>query len=99
MTVRRRSFVSTFSRDRLPVMYEEGEFVDAGGLVSYGPDVSEAYRRAATYVDRILKGANPADLAVEQPIKFELVVNLSAAKELGLTIPQSLVFRADKVIQ
>jgi putative ABC transport system substrate-binding protein len=96
---RRAEIVGAFSRDRLPAMYEVGEFVDAGGLVSYGPDVRDTYRRAAAYVDRIFKGANPADLPMEQPTKFELVINLRTANVLGLRVPQPLLLRADKVIR
>jgi putative ABC transport system substrate-binding protein len=94
----RRRLVDLAAKNRLPAVYSWREFVDAGGLMSYGPDLSELFRRAATYVDKILKGAKPADLAVEQPTKFELAINLKTAKALGLTIPQSLL-RANEVIQ
>jgi len=86
-------------KSRLPAIYSDSQFVDAGGLMSYGPNYDHLFRRAATYVDKILRGAKPADLPVEQPTRFELVINLKTAKTLGLTIPQSLLLRADEVIQ
>jgi putative ABC transport system substrate-binding protein len=86
-------------KSRLPSMYAFEQYVDAGGLMYYGADEAESYRRVAYYVDRILKGAKPADLPVEQPTKFELVINLKTAKQIGVTIPQSMLYRADKVIK
>jgi putative ABC transport system substrate-binding protein len=87
------------TKNRLPAIYARGDYVDSGGLISYGADEAETYRRAAYYVDRILKGAKPADLPVEQPMKFELVINLKTAKTLGLTIPPMVLMRAQKVVK
>jgi ABC-type uncharacterized transport system substrate-binding protein len=87
------------AKNRLLSMYPARDFVDAGGLMFYGGNILEAYRRAAVYVDKILKGAKPADLPVEQPVKFDMVISLKAAKALGLTIPQSVLRRADEVVQ
>jgi putative tryptophan/tyrosine transport system substrate-binding protein len=95
----RKRIVIFATRQRLPAMYPYREFVTLGGLMSYSPNYAEAFRRAAVFVDKILKGAKPADLPVEQPATFELVINLKTAKALGLTIPQSLLLRADEVIQ
>jgi len=95
----RRRIADLAAKNRLPTMFFFREFVEAGGFVSYGPSFVELWRRAATYVDRILKGAKPADLPVEQPTKFELVINLKTAKALGLTIPPPLLLRADEIIQ
>ena len=86
-------------KSRLPSMYNSREAVDAGGLMSYGADLADSYRRVAYYVDRILKGAKPADLPVEQPTKFELVINLKTAKQIGLTIPPEVLARANKLIK
>ena len=86
-------------KSRLPSVYNNRVAVDAGGLMSYGADDADSYRRVAYYVDRILKGAKPADLPVEQPMKFEFVINLKTAKQIGLTIPPNVLARADKVIR
>ena len=94
-----RRIAELAAKNRLPTMFWTRELVEAGGLMSYGQNPAESFRRAATYVDKILKGAKPADLPVEQPTKFELVVNLKTAKAIGLTISQDLLFRADKVIE
>jgi putative tryptophan/tyrosine transport system substrate-binding protein len=83
----------------LPAIYHYSEFVEAGGLMSYGPDNTDLWRRAAVYVDKILKGAKPADLPVQQATKFEFIINLKAAKQIGLTIPPNMLERADKVIK
>jgi putative tryptophan/tyrosine transport system substrate-binding protein len=95
----RSSIIRFAALNRLPVMYNFREEVEGGGLMAYGADLLEHYRRAATYVDKILKGAKPADLPVEQPTKFELVINLKTAKALGLTIPPSVLARADEIIE
>ena len=95
----RKRILDFAAKNRLPAIYYATEFVEDGGLMSYAPQFADLYRRAATYVDKILKGRKPADLPVEQPTKFELVINLKAAKQIGLTIPQSVLYRADKVIK
>jgi len=98
--VHRTRLVEFAAKHRLPTIYHQSEFVVvSGGLMSYGPDFRDLFRRAATYVDKILKGAKPGDLPVERPTKFELVINLKTAKALGLTIPPSLLQRADQVIE
>ena len=86
-------------KHRLPSIYEDKHYVEVGGLMSYGPSFSDLFRRAASYVDRIFKGAKPGDLPIEQPTKFELVINLKTAKALGLTIPPALLLRADQTIE
>jgi putative tryptophan/tyrosine transport system substrate-binding protein len=99
MTANQKRIVDFALKSRLPSMYSLRLFVDAGGLMHYGADLADSYRRVAYYVDRILKGAKPANLPVEQPTKFELVINLKTAKQIGLTIPQSMLYRADRVIK
>ena len=93
------TLLNLVSKARIPAIYPVRRFVDDGGLMSYGTNFGDLFRRAAGYVDKILKGAKPADLPVEQPIKFDLVVNLRTAKALGLTIPQSVLLQADEVIR
>jgi putative ABC transport system substrate-binding protein len=99
ITFNSRRIVELALKYRLPGMYPTKQFAEEGGLMSYGPLIADLYRRAATYVDKILKGANPGELPVEQPTKFELVINLQTAKQIGLTIPPSVLARADKVIR
>src|SRR4030095_14839024 len=94
-----RQIVDLAAKARLPVIFANGQFVESGGLMSYGPSEPDLYRRAATYVDTILKGAKPSALPVEQPKKFEFVVNLKTAKQIGVTIPPNVLARADKVIK
>lgn len=94
-----RDIVAVAEKNRMPAVYGSRNYVDAGGLMAYATNFADLYRRAAVYVDKILKGAKPADLPVEQPTKFELVINLTTAKALGLTLPQSLLLRADEVIR
>ena len=99
MNANQKRIVGFALKSRLPSMYNSREFVDAGGLMSYGADIADSYRRVAYYVDRILKGAKPADLPVEQPTKFELVINLKTAKQIGLTIPPEVLARASRLIK
>ena len=95
----RKQIADLAAKHRLPAIFERGDFVESGGMMSYGPDRAELYKRAAVFVDRILKGAKPADIPVEQPTKFEFIVNLKAAKQIGLTIPPNVLARADRVIR
>jgi putative ABC transport system substrate-binding protein len=99
LNVHRTQLINLAAKSRLPVMWVRRTFVEAGGLIYYGVDTSDLARRAATYIDKILKGAKPADLPVEQPTKFELIINLKAAKQIGLSIPPNVLARADKVIR
>jgi putative ABC transport system substrate-binding protein len=99
LNTQQRQVLDFAVKNRLPAMYTSSEFVEAGGLMSYGPDIADLWRRAADFVDKILKGTKPADMPVEQPTKFEFLVNLKTAKQIGLTIPQSVLARADKVIK
>jgi putative ABC transport system substrate-binding protein len=95
----RKQIAGLAIKSRIPAMYPPREFAEAGGLIAYGANVANMYRRAAWYVDKILKGANPADLPVEQPTKYDLVINLKTAKALDITIPESILVRADEVIE
>ena len=97
--IHRKEIVDFTNNIRLPGIYDDRRFVEAGGLMSYGPNVADVWRHSATFVDKILKGAKPADLPVEQPIKFELFINLKTANQIGVTIPPSVLFQADKVIK
>jgi putative tryptophan/tyrosine transport system substrate-binding protein len=96
---RRQLLVELAIKNRLPVIYPQSDYMDAGGLMFYGPSMADSFRRTAIYVDKILKGAKPADLPVEQPTKFEFIINLKAAKQIGLIIPPNVLARADKVIR
>jgi putative tryptophan/tyrosine transport system substrate-binding protein len=95
----RKQIVDMAAQHHLPAIYPFREFVEAGGLMGYAPNLADLYRRAAIYVDKILKGAKPGDLPVEQPTKFEFIINLKTAKQIGLTIPPNVLARADKVIK
>jgi putative tryptophan/tyrosine transport system substrate-binding protein len=99
IATQQRQVLDFAAKNRLPAMYPSSENVEAGGLMSYGPNGADLYRRAADYVDKILKGAKPADLPVEQPKKFEFIVNLKTAEQIGLTIPPKVLAQADKVIK
>jgi len=99
MRLRQRKLLDFAEKNRLPAMYGQLDFVDAGGLMSYAPNTIDLYRRAATYVDKILKGSKPADLPIEQPKKFEFIINLNSAKQIGVTIPPNVLARADRVIK
>ena len=98
-TSQRTQIVDLAVKSRLPAIYQANEYSDVGGLITYGVNITDLFRRAATYVDKILKGAKPADLPVEQPKKFDLIINLKAANQIGLTIPPSVLYKADKVIK
>ena len=94
---RRQLLVELAIKNRLPVIYPQSDYMDAGGIMFYGPSMADSFRRTAIYVDKILKGTKPVDLPVEQPTKFEFIINLKAAKQIGLTIPPNVLARADKV--
>ena len=97
--LQRKEFADLAVKSQLPVMYHRREYVETGGLISYGVSAIDLERRAAVFVDKILKGARPADLPVEQPTKFELIINLKTAKQIGLTIPPNVLARVDRVIK
>ncbi len=99
MNPQREKVADLAAKNRLPAIYFQSQYMEVGGLMYYGPNTADLFRRAATYVDKILKGRTPADLPVEQPIKFEFIVNLKAAKQIGLTIPPNVLVRADRVIR
>ena len=99
MTDHRAPIMLAAARNNVPAVYSQSTFATDGGLLSYGPDVGDIYRRAASYVDRILRGAKPGDLPVQFPVKYEMVVNLKTARALGLTVPQSILLRADEIIE
>jgi putative tryptophan/tyrosine transport system substrate-binding protein len=99
ITFHRKRILELVEQNRMPAIHPDQQWVNLGGLMSYGANQADLYRRAAVYVDKILKGAKPADLPVQQPTKFEFIINLKAAKQLGLTIPQSVLYRADRVIK
>jgi putative tryptophan/tyrosine transport system substrate-binding protein len=99
MAVHRASMIFAAARNNVPAVYPQSYYARDGGLLSYGVDQADIFRRAATYIDRILRGAKPGDLPVQLPTKFEMVVNLKTAKALGLTVPQSILLRADEVIE
>jgi putative ABC transport system substrate-binding protein len=99
LTARRNYILHLVGESRLPAIYVETQWAPSGGLISYGPNLANQFRRAATYVDKILKGAKPGNIPVEQPTKFELVINLKTARQIGLTIPPNVLARADRVIR
>jgi putative tryptophan/tyrosine transport system substrate-binding protein len=99
MLTHRNSVIALAARHRLPAVYAYRRYAESGGLISYGSVVADAYHQAATYIDRILRGVKPADLPVQMPVKYELLVNLKTAKAMGLTIPESFLVRADQVIE
>jgi ABC-type uncharacterized transport system substrate-binding protein len=99
VAAQQRQMLDFVAKNRLPAMYPASEFVEAGGLMSYAPNIADLWRRSADFVDKILKGTKPADIPVEQPMKFEFIINLKAAKQIGLTIPPNVLVRADKVIR